>query len=135
VFVICREAASEIAKLAFAANDFNRGGHLVRHEPSAIRTSIRVEENSQMFHAKRFISAILLAAASLAPLAVSGCAARVRVYDEYHSDYHYWNDREDHAYRLWLAERHYQYREFARLNHEEQRDYWNWRHSRPDAER
>jgi hypothetical protein len=64
-----------------------------------------------------------------------GNAARVRVYDEYHSDYHYWNDYEDRAYRVWLAARHYEYREFARLNHEQQREYWNWRHNHPEAER
>jgi hypothetical protein len=88
-----------------------------------------------MFQTKRYMSTMLLAAVSLAPLATSGCAARVRVYDEYHSDYHYWNDREDRAYRVWLAERHYEYREFARLNHEEQREYWNWRHNHPEAGR
>jgi hypothetical protein len=88
-----------------------------------------------MFWTKRFMSTILLAAASLAPLAISGCAARVRVYDEYQSDYHYWNDHEDRAYRRWLAERHYEYREYARLNKEEQRDYWDWRHNHHDADR
>ena len=83
----------------------------------------------------RFTSTILLAAASLAPLALTGCAARMRVYDEYHSDYHYWNDREDRAYRMWCAEQRREYREYARLNKEEQREYWNWRHAHPDAGR
>jgi hypothetical protein len=88
-----------------------------------------------MTHRKRLVSALFLAAASLAPLAISGCAARARVYDPYYSDYHYWNTREDRAYRMWLAERHYEYREFNRLNREEQHDYWAWRHSHPDAGR
>ncbi len=57
---------------------------------------------------------------------------RVRYYDEYHSDYHYWNGDEDRAYHRWLAERHYEYRDYAHLNREQQRDYWNWRHEHPD---
>jgi len=84
---------------------------------------------------KRYASTMLLAAASLAPLAISGCAAHARVYDNYYSDYHYWNDREDRAYRMWLAERHYEYREYARLNHDQQHEYWAWRHNHPDAGR
>ncbi len=86
-----------------------------------------------MFRAKRCFSTVLLAATSRLPLAISGCAARVRVYDQYHSDDRDWNGREDRAYRVWLRERQYPYREFARLNHEEQRDYWNWRHNHPNA--
>jgi len=88
-----------------------------------------------MFQKKRFISTLALAAASLAPLLIGGCAARVRVYDDYYSDYHYWNAREEHAYRLWLAERHYEYREYERLSREQQREYWGWRHQHPDAGR
>ena len=86
-----------------------------------------------MIRTKGYMGTILLVAASLAPLVLSGCAARV--YDEHHSDYHRWNDREDRAYRMWLAERHYEYREYARLNKEEQREYWDWRHNHPDAGR
>jgi hypothetical protein len=86
-----------------------------------------------MFRTKRFVGTMLLAASSLAPLAISGCAARARVYDDYYSDYHYWNAREDRAYRIWLAERHYEYREYARLSHDQQREYWTWRHSHPNA--
>jgi len=88
-----------------------------------------------MTHRKRLFSTLLLAAASLAPLAISGCAARVRVYDPYYSDYHYWNAHEDHAYRVWIAERHYEYREFNHLDRERQQEYWAWRHSHPDAGR
>jgi hypothetical protein len=88
-----------------------------------------------MFHRRRLLGTMLLLTAVIAPLAVGGCAARVRVYDPYYSDYHYWNDRENHAYRIWLRERHVEYREFVTLNHEEQREYWNWRHNHADAGR
>ena len=75
----------------------------------------------------------ILALAILAPTAISGCAARMRIYDEDHHDYHRWDDREDRTYRQYLGERHEEYREFAKLGPEEQRDYWNWRHNHPDA--
>jgi hypothetical protein len=88
-----------------------------------------------MARTKRFCATILLAGSILAPLAINGCAARVRVYDDYYSDYHYWGPAEDHAYRVWLAEQHYEYREFARLSHEQQREYWAWRHNHPNAGR
>jgi len=55
-----------------------------------------------MIRAHRYIGTMLLAAATHVPLVISGCAAWV--YDEYHSDYHHWNDREKRAYRMWLAE-------------------------------
>jgi len=86
-----------------------------------------------MIWTKRYIGTILLIAASLVPLGTIGCAARV--YDGYHSDYHRWNDREERAYRIWLAERRYEYREYARLTEAEQHEYWNWRHNHPDAGR
>jgi hypothetical protein len=81
-----------------------------------------------MLRMNRYVGHLLIATALLAPLAASGCAAHVRYYDEYHSDYHHWDDREDRAYRVWLGERRYEWREFNRLNRDEQRDYWRWRH-------
>lgn len=84
-----------------------------------------------MLRMNRFAGPLLLSAAMLAPLVGAGCAARVRYYDEYHSDYHRWDAGEVRAYRVWLGERHYQWREYDRLNRDEQRDYWNWRHNHP----
>ena len=57
---------------------------------------------------------------------------RNRVYDRAHNDYHNWDDREDHSYRVYLTERHREYHPFAELREKEQRAYWNWRHSHPD---
>jgi len=89
-----------------------------------------------MHVARRCLSAFVLTAA----LATTGSvvAARapqevaVRVYDPGHKDYHNWDEREDHAYRHYLEERHEQYRKYEKLKEKEQRDYWNWRHSHPD---
>jgi hypothetical protein len=56
----------------------------------------------------------------------------VGFYDpDYHVN-HYWNDHEDVVYRGYLAQRHEDYREFSKLKPEEQRTYWQWRHSHSD---
>ena len=51
-----------------------------------------------------------------------------RFYDREHRDYHAWNTDEDHLYREWLAGRHDRYRVFPRMNRNQQRAYWQWRH-------
>ena len=70
-------------------------------------------------------------------LASSGCAARVRIYDTEHSDYHRWNGDEDRAYRRYWMENHGRetYRNYDKLDDRGQRDYWNWRHSHPGQDR
>lgn len=88
-----------------------------------------------MRQAHRYLAPLFLAVALMAPIANTGCAARVRVYDPYHSDYHHWDDDEDRAYRQYLGERHEGYRGFSKLNHDEQHEYWNWRHQHRDADR
>lgn len=81
-----------------------------------------------MFRIKECLGALVLSGAMLAPILTSGCAARAQYYDSYHNDYHHWDSGEDGYYRIWLGERHYQYRDFRKMNHDQQRDYWNWRH-------
>ncbi|MGB7283296.1 MAG: hypothetical protein WBE13_13615 [Candidatus Acidiferrum sp.] len=85
-----------------------------------------------MFRLKEYLGPLVLSAAMLAPVLTSGCAARATYYDSNYRDYHHWDDREDHAYRVWLSDRHYEYRDFKKLNKDQQNDYWNWRHSHPD---
>jgi hypothetical protein len=65
----------------------------------------------------------------------AGCFAAVRIYDAPRNDYHRWNSGEDRAYRAYLAERHFEYREFKRLQPREQEEYWAWRHDHPDRDR
>ena len=55
-----------------------------------------------------------------------------KIYDRDHKDYHNWNDNEDRSFRVYLGERHREYRPFAELKVKDQRAYWNWRHSHPD---
>ena len=63
------------------------------------------------------------------------CTGTVRIYDEPRRDYHRWDDREERAYRAYLAERRLQYREFKSLERREQEEYWAWRHDHPDRDR
>jgi hypothetical protein len=80
----------------------------------------------------RILNSAYLAACFLITIAGSGCAGRVRIYDEYHSDFHVWDRNEDVVYRSYWAERHEPYRDYNRLNKDEQKDYWNWRHDHQD---
>ena len=76
----------------------------------------------------RYLRALLLIGAIAAPVATIGCAARVRVYDVGYRDYHHWNADEDRHYRVYLQEKHENYRDFKERNKDEQQDYWKWRH-------
>lgn len=88
-----------------------------------------------MFRRKRYLGTLLLGASLVAPMLLSGCAARVRYYDAYYGDYHPWNNHEAGEYRVWLSTRHYDYRDYDRLSHDQQRDYWQWRHEHHDKDR
>jgi len=78
-----------------------------------------------MFHPIRQLRPYLLATVLIGVL--TGCA--VRVYDPDHRDYHYWNRGEVVYYNQWVAENHRPNVEFRTLGPEDQRAYWNWRHS------
>jgi hypothetical protein len=86
----------------------------------------------------RYISSILLAAALAAPVAILAApgpddhGVQVRVYDSHHKDYHNWDDRENHAWGIYLTNNHKKNREFSRSSRRERSNYWNWRHSHPD---
>lgn len=43
-----------------------------------------------MLRVKGYLGTLVLGAAFAAPLLNSGCAARVRYYDDYYADYHPW---------------------------------------------
>ena len=84
-----------------------------------------------MFQLKRFAGPLLLLGAMALPFAATGCYERVRVYDEYHSDYHHWNGGEVRAYNVWVGERHYDRVDYNKLERDRQKEYWNWRHDHP----
>jgi hypothetical protein len=75
---------------------------------------------------------LLLASAISLPLATVGCAERrYRTYDPYYNDYHRWDDHERGYYNQWVVETH---RDYRKLNKDEQKEYWTWRHSHPDRD-
>jgi hypothetical protein len=86
----------------------------------------------------RYISALLLAAALAAPVAILAAPApnadgvQIRFYDSRHKDYHNWDDRENKSWGVYLSNNHKRSREFSRSSRREQSHYWNWRHSHPD---
>jgi hypothetical protein len=69
---------------------------------------------------------------TIAPRTTEAQSVDVRVYDSHHHDYHNWDDHEDRAYRRYLAEKRYEYREYQKQSHRRQEAYWSWRHSHPD---
>ena len=84
---------------------------------------------------QKFGSLLLLCALAVPITTVSCAEHRVRVYDPYYSDYHNWDPDENAAYRQWLVERHWEYREYSRLDPDRQREYWTWRHAHHDRDR
>ena len=81
----------------------------------------------------RVARASLIATGLLAAVIVPGCAVHAgvgyRVYDPYYTDYHVWNDNEIGFYSRWAGETHRDpHRDFRKLNHNEQHEYWTWRH-------
>jgi hypothetical protein len=54
-----------------------------------------------------------------------------RVYDGDHHDYHAWNGVEIGFYQRWEGDGHREHRDFDQRSADEQKQYWNWRHSQP----
>ncbi len=77
---------------------------------------------------RKSVVASLFLAVSLTLVA---CAGRVRVYDQGHGDYHRWDDHEEVVYRGYLNDNHREYHPFTSLSVEDQRAYFDWRHSHP----
>lgn len=86
-----------------------------------------------MRHHHHILKPLLLAALLSSPVAIGGCAAHAsyRVYDPYHEDYHRWDDHETSFYFQWEGETYRDHRDFDKRDKDEQKEYWNWRHSRP----
>lgn len=80
----------------------------------------------------RHLASMVLAAALLSPVIISGCAARVstgyRVYDPDYRDYHVWNDDEIGFYTRWEGETHRAHVDIRRRPAAERKEYFTWRH-------
>jgi hypothetical protein len=93
-----------------------------------------------MLSINRMFRQIWLSGALLLPVTITGCAVRAgvgyRVYDPYYSDYHVWGPDEEVYYNQWTTANHRPHTEFRKLNKEDQKAYFNWRHeSHPEPAR
>jgi hypothetical protein len=77
---------------------------------------------------KRLIPALCFAAL------LTGCTVHTgyRAYDPGYKDYHTWSPAESGYYNQWAVETHKPKRDYKRLNHSDQQEYWKWRHEHPD---
>jgi hypothetical protein len=75
------------------------------------------------------LCSISMCAAFFGLMLTAGCAPRVRYYDPYYHDYHYWNHDEVVYYQQWEHETHRQHVDFKNRSQAEQSEYWKWRHS------
>ena len=59
-----------------------------------------------------------------------------RIYDPYYRDYHEWTPQEDGYYRQWYTNTYHDrdYRDYGRLDREDQHRYWSWRHAHQEHE-
>ena len=84
---------------------------------------------------KRFLilSALVLSTTLIGPVvAQSRAPQEKRYYDKSGKDYHTWNSNEDRAYHSYVQEQHQTYREFNKVNRNQQQQYFKWRHEHSD---
>ena len=85
-------------------------------------------------HMKQFKTSLLMGVMLATSVVTSACYSNVavgyRAHDPYHNDYHRWDDGEVRYYNQWVVETHRPSGlDYRRMKRQEQRDYWNWRHS------
>lgn len=78
----------------------------------------------------RKMSLVLLGAALTLPLATIGCTHHYYADDPYYHDRHRWDNHEQVYYQQWVIENHIDRdRDYRHLSKEDQKRYWEWRHS------
>jgi hypothetical protein len=76
--------------------------------------------------------ALFIAASGIASMSFVACS-HPRYYDDtVNNDRHRWDSREERAYRRWEAEQRMEHVAYERRAADQQRAYWNWRHSHPN---
>jgi hypothetical protein len=78
--------------------------------------------------ARRHLTTILLGVALASPIVSIGCTVHT-YHDPYYNDDHRWNRNEVVFYQRWEGDTHREHVDFKRRNSDEQKEYWNWRHS------
>ena len=75
---------------------------------------------------------LALAAALVAPVLLSGCTVHAGYYDDpYYHDRHQWSGEVTY-YNQWEHDTHRDHVEFKSRNKDDQKAYWDWRHSHDD---
>ncbi len=84
-----------------------------------------------------FCRAVVLSATLFSTAIITSCASHAgyHIYDPYYADYHAWGPGEAVYYDRWVTGNHLPLQDFRKLNSEQQRQYWTWRHSQPPAQR
>lgn len=86
-----------------------------------------------MVKRQRFFASWLLAgvlATGCLGIGIACTRHEERIFDSEHNDYHAWNRDEVDHYNRWANENHRDAnRDFRNLPPQEQREYWNWRHT------
>jgi hypothetical protein len=79
----------------------------------------------------RTLSMFALTVALSAPILIGGCSGGGyhRSYDPYYNDYHVWNNDEVVYYNRWEHDTHRDHVDFRKRKSDDQKEYWNWRHS------
>ena len=70
----------------------------------------------------------LMLAAAIALPGLTGCTVHAGVYDPYYHDYHPWGG-EVVYYQNWEHDTHRDHKDFDKRSKDEQKEYWDWRHS------
>ncbi len=77
-----------------------------------------------------YVGSIFLAAALIAPVAITGCGS------DYgclrfgaRRDHHKWDDHEETVYKGYLSDNHKDYKPIQQASPDEQKSYWDWRHN------
>ena len=68
-------------------------------------------------------------------LATGACSRSRDVYDPVDDARRPWSSREERAYRRWEVERNMRHVAYQQRQAEQQREYWEWRRSRPGEDR
>jgi NaMN:DMB phosphoribosyltransferase len=83
-----------------------------------------------MYQAREYRSSLILAAAVAGVGLLAGCASSPPA-SQTAVPAHQWDAREDAAYQRYLMDEKLPRRDYASLNAQEQKDYWDWRARNP----
>jgi hypothetical protein len=80
---------------------------------------------------RNIVPFVFAASVLTASFAMAGCSVHARVYDPYYNDYHSW-DHETVYYNQWEVETKRPHVDYQKRQKDDQKAYWDWRHSHPD---